>query len=160
MFHGLDDYYEWIRTLPILERAGQHQQDDVRCVRSWTSADAICDENESVNHLVAIRNRLSTAIMKADRSAFSRRWNVNADAIWTHAESLRDEILFSRHHQLRHCERLTTRLLGHTVIAAQELLFSDLVQRDEALQLVEYFQTGHMVVGYRGEFPDGYRISF
>ncbi len=32
---------------------------------------------------------------------------------------------------------------------------NDLVQRDEMLQFVEYFHAGHMVVGDRGEFPEG-----
>lgn len=159
-YGGLDDYYAWVRSLPILENAGRHPTADDRCVRSWQAADAMCDDDESVNHLVDIRNRLSAAIMKADRTAITRRWNAQAEVIWTHAERLRDEVLLPRLPQLNKFPCLLKRTMGQTVIAAQELMFGDLVQRDEAIQLVEYFQTGHMIVGYRGEFPDGYRIIF
>lgn len=160
MFHGLDDYFEWVRSLPILARAGEHPLTDECCVRSWIAADAMCDDDESVNHVLAIRNRLCAALMRVDRSAVTKRWNVQGDRIWAHAELFRDEGLLPRFPQLHEYPKLLNRTLNHTVIAAQELLYNDLVQRDEAMQLVEYFQTGHMIVGYRGEFPEGYRIIF
>jgi hypothetical protein len=159
-FRGLDEYYAWLAKLPLLAKAGISSMEDYHVVTSWEVANQACDADESVNYFIGFGNRVRDALREVDPTAVTRRWNEQGQQLLFYAAAFRDNCVTPRYPHIARYPDLLQRIVNHTVIAGQELMFRDLVDRDDAFSLVAFFQTGHAIVGYKGEYPDGSRIIF
>jgi hypothetical protein len=152
----VDEYWKWVFSLPILQLAG----DGTTEVSTWKQADALADSDEYVNTIVAASNDLSARVREVDEIEFQIGWNARGYSLEPMKQRFKLEVLTPRISIHGHFPELTTCIANQVTMGAMEILYRPVVHFDWYRRLVNVLSTGHVVCGYRGEYPNGNIIVF